>query len=147
MTSTFLSLDITWSSFKSVVTFVLILYCPFLTTLYSRGLLLITSDIWIGDKSRTKMDETRPENRHEMTGSALDEDPVSGMEPSPIARESEKCGAGMDTRTDLEESQTPDFPLLGPILVIGGCGYEDSPSAPMLQSPDKASALPLQNLT
>ncbi|KAG4419678.1 hypothetical protein IFR04_007178 [Cadophora malorum] len=69
------------------------------------------------------MDETRPENRHKMTGSALDEDLAFGMEPSPNARESEKCGAGMDTRTDPEERQTPDFPLLGPILVIGGCGF------------------------
>ena len=81
-----------------------------------------------------------------MTGSAVDEDFASGIELPPNVKESEKFDAGMDTTTNPVESQTPDFPLLGPILVVGGCGYEMlSSSIPMVDSSRQTFPPPLKN--
>lgn len=65
---------------------------------------------------------------YEMMGSAIGQDDTSEIKREDDMREMEKPGGGLEMRMDmgvnLEQSHTPDFPALGPILVIGGCGYE-----------------------
>ncbi|KAK0110174.1 hypothetical protein ONS95_002825 [Cadophora gregata] len=55
----------------------------------------------------------------EMRETAIEDNFSPGDEPSKIC-------AGLDMSAEPEESRTPDFPLLGPILVVGGCGFVGS---------------------
>ncbi|KAL5317140.1 hypothetical protein ACEPPN_014234 [Leptodophora sp. 'Broadleaf-Isolate-01'] len=65
-----------------------------------------------------------------MMGSAIGQDDTSEIKREDDMREMEKPGGGLEMRMDmgvnLEQSHTPDFPALGPILVIGGCGFVGS---------------------
>ncbi|KAH7409697.1 hypothetical protein BKA64DRAFT_705453 [Cadophora sp. MPI-SDFR-AT-0126] len=69
------------------------------------------------------MDGASQGNGFEMTRAGMENNLAPGVEIPQNVRESEKYGGGMDIGTEPEESHTPEFPLLGPILVVGGCGF------------------------